>query len=241
MQVFLAPPALTVLTAPPFPEQHSKSEWSSDPGPSFSPAHNPRYCPNTYPQPYGPPAEHWPRYPGRLLRQGHHAWPYWHHWDPCCGRVASYGPPSDFSPSVCKDPQGAVRPLPPVELTASPVQNETSSPLPSSRRQRIRTNTGPAAAHSYNLSLPVEGRVPGSLTAPSQIALRVQKAILQSAQSVWHAPASYAPTPKRVERCFSIPTKDTDFLFTHPQPNSSVVQAAMNKARQQHFRSTPPD
>ncbi|KAH1164975.1 hypothetical protein KIL84_022534 [Mauremys mutica] len=53
-------------------------------------------------------------------------------------------------------------------------------------------------------------------------------------------PQHSAPlTPKKGERRYFIPSKDTNFLFTHPRPNSLVVNATTECAPQQHLKSTP--
>lgn len=57
----------------------------------------------------------------------------------------------------------------------------------------------------------------------ARIALPIHKAILQSAQTIWHVPASCTPTPKHMERCYFVPAKDTNFLCIHPLPNAQVV------------------
>lgn len=76
---------------------------------------------------------------------------------------------------------------------------------------------------------------------PSQVVLPIHNAILQPAQAIWHAPASCTLMPKCAERQYFVPAKNTDFLFVHPPSNSLVVQVAIQWARQQHRRTTPPN
>lgn len=71
------------------------------------------------------------------------------------------------------------------------------------------------------------------------MAFPIHTVILQLLQPVWHTPASRAPTPKRAECWYFIPSKGTDFLFTHLPPNSLVVKATIEYAHQQHFECTP--
>lgn len=75
--------------------------------------------------------------------------------------------------------------------------------------------------------------VPGS----SQTALPIHKAILQPAQSVWHTPASCAPTPKCTESRYIVPSKGTVFLFTHPPSNLLVIHLVTKHSRQHHLKS----
>lgn len=70
------------------------------------------------------------------------------------------------------------------------------------------------------------------LAGSSRIVLPIHKAILQPVETIWHTPASCAPTPKCAECRYLVLTKNTDFL--------TVVQAAMQRTRQQHPRVTPP-
>ncbi|KAH1169145.1 hypothetical protein KIL84_013735 [Mauremys mutica] len=78
---------------------------------------------------------------------------------------------------------------------------------------------------------------PGS----SHTALSIHEAILQPTQAVWHTQTSCAPTPKRAERHYFIPSNGTDFLFSHPPLDCLVIQAETEHAHQHHFNSTPPD
>lgn len=75
---------------------------------------------------------------------------------------------------------------------------------------------------------------------PSKVMLLIHRAILQPAQIIWHTPAFCAPTPKHAEQRYFVPAKNTDFLFMHQPSNSLVVQATVQRVRQQHPRVTFP-
>nr|XP_025040315.1 uncharacterized protein LOC112545746 [Pelodiscus sinensis] len=63
----------------------------------------------------------------------------------------------------------------------------------------------------------------------SKLALPFDAAILEVANDIWQTPASVPPTNKRTDRKYFIDAKDAEFLFTHPVPNSIVVDAAQQK------------
>ncbi|CAM2112488.1 unnamed protein product [Caretta caretta] len=48
------------------------------------------------------------------------------------------------------------------------------------------------------------------------------------------------PKRKRAEHRYFVPSKGTDFLFTHPPLKSLIINAATARALQQHFKSTSP-
>lgn len=75
----------------------------------------------------------------------------------------------------------------------------------------------------------------------SRIAFPVNKAILDPTKVVWHMPATICPYPKRAEKQYYVPAKGVEFLCSHPPPNSSVVQAAAERSRQQNTCCTPTD
>ncbi|EMP35033.1 Protocadherin-17 [Chelonia mydas] len=78
-------------------------------------------------------------------------------------------------------------------------------------------------------------------SAPSKIALPINEALLESADTLWQIPASILPTCKKAECKYYVPAKDVDFLFYHPQPNSLVVDAATHRMKQLDYRPTPQD
>ncbi|EMP40285.1 Armadillo repeat protein deleted in velo-cardio-facial syndrome like protein [Chelonia mydas] len=68
-----------------------------------------------------------------------------------------------------------------------------------------------------------------------------QPTLLEPAKAIWQTPAASLPTCKRVDcKCF-IPSKSSEFLFTHPVPNSLVVDAVNQKNKHQYPRSIPAD
>lgn len=71
---------------------------------------------------------------------------------------------------------------------------------------------------------------------PNRTALPINEAILEPSRTVWHTPVS---TRKMPEKHYYVPAKDVEFLFSYPNPNSPVVHAASERAREQHLWSTP--
>ncbi|XP_075783180.1 uncharacterized protein LOC106732083 [Pelodiscus sinensis] len=71
----------------------------------------------------------------------------------------------------------------------------------------------------------------------SKVALPMDEAILQSAAEIWRTPASTLPTSKPAEKRYFIASKDSEFLFTHPQPNSLVVDAALQRAKNPQLKN----
>ncbi|EMP24347.1 hypothetical protein UY3_18585 [Chelonia mydas] len=76
-------------------------------------------------------------------------------------------------------------------------------------------------------------------SVPSKIALPINEALLEPADTLWQTPASIPPTCKRAERKYYVLAEDIDFLFSHPQPNSLVVEAATHRTKQPQYRHTP--
>ncbi|XP_065406172.1 uncharacterized protein LOC122174245 [Chrysemys picta bellii] len=68
--------------------------------------------------------------------------------------------------------------------------------------------------------------------APSRVALPLIRTIQANANTIWQTPASIPPTARGVERKYFVPSKDYEYLYTHPQPCSLVV-ASVN-ARERH-------
>ncbi|EMP24741.1 hypothetical protein UY3_18195 [Chelonia mydas] len=64
---------------------------------------------------------------------------------------------------------------------------------------------------------------------------------MELAKTIWQTPATITPTSKRLDSKYFVPSKGSEFLFTHPSPNSLVVNVANQKNESQHFHSTPSD
>ncbi|EMP28117.1 hypothetical protein UY3_14767 [Chelonia mydas] len=63
----------------------------------------------------------------------------------------------------------------------------------------------------------------------SRIALPIIGAIMEPAKTIWQTPPTITPTNKRLDRKYFVPSKDSEFLFMHPSPNSLVVNVANRK------------
>ncbi|EMP37873.1 hypothetical protein UY3_04938, partial [Chelonia mydas] len=67
----------------------------------------------------------------------------------------------------------------------------------------------------------------------------INSAIMDPAKTIWQTPATSTPTCKQADRKYFIPSKGSEFLFTHPAPNSLAVEAANQKNKHQFPRSIP--
>ncbi|KAM7161166.1 uncharacterized protein RBU57_011009 isoform 1-T2 [Macrochelys suwanniensis] len=70
-----------------------------------------------------------------------------------------------------------------------------------------------------------------TVDAPTQVALPFIRTIHTNAISIWQSPASIPPTARGVERKYMAPPKDFEYLYTHPQPCSLVVQSVNERER----------
>ncbi|EMP33154.1 hypothetical protein UY3_09716 [Chelonia mydas] len=70
-------------------------------------------------------------------------------------------------------------------------------------------------------------------SSTSKITLPINYAILEPTDRVWQTPASILSTCKKADRKYYVPAKGVDFLFSPPPPNSSVVNAANKRGKQQ--------
>lgn len=85
-------------------------------------------------------------------------------------------------------------------------------------------------------------KLPGILHTSSsslRITLPVNKVLLDPVKVIWHMPASITPTCKRANKKYYVPSKDAEFLFSHPSSNSVVD--AVNSCGQYHNKSTSYD
>lgn len=63
-------------------------------------------------------------------------------------------------------------------------------------------------------------------TVPSKVVLPTSEAVLEPAQSMWH---NCALTLKKAEKEYFVPSKWTEYLFSHHNLNSLVFQVVMDK------------
>ncbi|XP_044851192.1 voltage-dependent P/Q-type calcium channel subunit alpha-1A-like [Mauremys mutica] len=67
--------------------------------------------------------------------------------------------------------------------------------------------------------------------APMRVALPFIKTIQKNATTIWQSPASVPPTARSVERKYSVPPTGYEYLYTHPAPDSLVVQSVNDRER----------
>lgn len=76
-------------------------------------------------------------------------------------------------------------------------------------------------------------------SSASKIALPINDANLESAETVWQILASIPPTCRRLDKKYYVPAKGGDFLFAHLPPNLLVVDATNQCGKPTQFRLTP--
>ncbi|EMP36740.1 Leucine-rich repeat and calponin like proteiny domain-containing protein 1 [Chelonia mydas] len=76
-------------------------------------------------------------------------------------------------------------------------------------------------------------------SGPSRVALPLIKTVVDMSKNVWQTPASLAPMAKKAERRYFIPSLGYENLYTHPPPDSLVVDVANQRERQGFQGSTP--
>ncbi|XP_074843059.1 deubiquitinase OTUD6B isoform X1 [Carettochelys insculpta] len=73
--------------------------------------------------------------------------------------------------------------------------------------------------------------------ASSKIAILLNEAIMESATTIWQTPASAPPINKRADKKYFIPAKGMEFLFSHPQPNSLVVESSQQRSKTSQYKA----
>lgn len=75
----------------------------------------------------------------------------------------------------------------------------------------------------------------------ARMVLPVNKALLDPARIIWQTPASVLPTCRWADKKYFVPAKSIEFSFSHPLPNSIIVDAVKSRYHQYQHRSTPYD
>lgn len=71
-----------------------------------------------------------------------------------------------------------------------------------------------------------------SPSGPSHISLPLIKTISETTETLWQTPSLLPPTVKRYEWTYFVPSRGYEHLYTHPLPDSLVVDAANQCERQ---------
>ncbi|EMP38175.1 hypothetical protein UY3_04607 [Chelonia mydas] len=74
---------------------------------------------------------------------------------------------------------------------------------------------------------------------PTRIALSFIKTIADTIKTLWQTPASLPPMAKRNERRYFVPSRGYEHLYTHPSPDSLVMDAANQRERQGYQVPSP--
>lgn len=95
--------------------------------------------------------------------------------------------------------------------------------------RRVATAMGLPVAEVQEDEDPITNVV-GSDT-PVRVALPFVKTIQKNAATLWQTPASIPPTARGVERKYSAPPTGYEYLYSHPTPDSLVVQSVNGRER----------
>lgn len=74
-----------------------------------------------------------------------------------------------------------------------------------------------------------------------KISVAISEAMLSPTCTLWQTPATFPPTGKRADKNNYIPPKAMAHFFSHPNPNSVVVDAANTRSPQTSSRFYPMD
>ena len=69
-------------------------------------------------------------------------------------------------------------------------------------------------------------------TAP--VAMPFPATLLKTVKQNWKTPSSTPPTSRRLEAMYRVQDSGVPFLFTHPKPNSIIVEAAQGRSQRTH-------
>lgn len=78
-------------------------------------------------------------------------------------------------------------------------------------------------------------------SSSSRITLPINKVLLDPSKLIWQTPSLVTHTCKWADKEYYVVAKDTEFLFSHPLPNSIVVDAVNSLGPQHQVKSTPYD
>ncbi|KAM7151676.1 uncharacterized protein RBU57_012234 [Macrochelys suwanniensis] len=131
---------------------------------------------------------------------------------------------------------------------SSPVpEDKVAAPPPSVPQEDYRAHQELLKRVASNLQLQAE-EMEGpsdshfsvlSSSAPGRVALPLHEGVANITKALWHTPASLAPISRKAERKYFVPTKGHEFLYTHPAPNSLVVESVNHRERQGQLGPTP--
>ncbi|EMP39916.1 hypothetical protein UY3_02868 [Chelonia mydas] len=75
--------------------------------------------------------------------------------------------------------------------------------------------------------------------ALGRVALPLHEGVAKLSNALCQTPASLAPISKKVECKYCVPAKGHEYLYTHPAPNSLVVESVNHRERQGQPAPTP--
>ncbi|XP_029768664.1 protein AMN1 homolog [Terrapene carolina triunguis] len=160
----------------------------------------------------------------------------------------------DKTPQVQEDPgeQGAGPPMNvdvPTALTASSGDDEdnTMGPLQPVPQDDAKAHQELLKRVASNLGLEAEELEEPSdslfdvfcSSAPARVVLPLHEGVSKITNALWQTPSSLAPISKRAEPKYFVPTKGHEYLYSHPAPNSLMVEEVNHKERQGQPRASP--
>ncbi|KAM7163698.1 uncharacterized protein RBU57_007879 isoform 2-T2 [Macrochelys suwanniensis] len=159
--------------------------------------------------------------------------------------------PGSSAPNA--DSEQGVEPTVPADAlssvpASSPVpEDKVAAPPPSVPKEDYRAHQELLKRVASNLQLQAE-EMEGpsdslfnvlSSSAPGRVALPLHEGVANITKALWHTPASLVPISRKAERKYFVLTKGHKFLYTHPAPNSLVVESVNHRERQGQPGPTP--
>uniref|UniRef100_A0A8C3FYG3 Uncharacterized protein n=1 Tax=Chrysemys picta bellii TaxID=8478 RepID=A0A8C3FYG3_CHRPI len=140
-------------------------------------------------------------------------------------------------------------PRPPSSMRAlSLVRDKTiAAPLPSVPQEDFKAHQDLLKRVASNLQLQTE-EMEGpsdtlfnvlSPTALGHVALPLHQGIANISTSLWYTPTSLAPSSKKAKRKYFVLAKDHEYLYSHPAPNSLIVESVNHREHQGQHAPTP--
>ncbi|XP_039352177.1 uncharacterized protein LOC120375542 [Mauremys reevesii] len=132
-------------------------------------------------------------------------------------------------------------------LASSPSLDEAITVLPPSPQEDFRAHQELLKRVASSLQLQAEEMEEPSdslfnvlsSSALGRVALPLHEGVEKISNALWQTPASLAPIAKRVECKYFVPAKGHGYLYTHPAPNSLVVESVNHRERQGQPAPTP--
>ncbi|XP_034638878.1 uncharacterized protein LOC117883577 [Trachemys scripta elegans] len=133
-------------------------------------------------------------------------------------------------------------------LTSS-APDDSVAPLPPVSQEDFKAHQELLRRVALNLQLQAEEMEEPSdklfnvLTSsrPGRVAFLLHQGVANITTGLWQTPASLGPISKKAERKYFVPTKGLEYFYSHPTPNSLVVESVNYRERHRQPAPTPKD